>query len=216
MQGGYVPRQEIVQMLGPASVELFNHFRGKPSQLVNGRKAPGISYQVSTQVDRALNPFLQTREYGPSRAAGVTGLSPNGTFTAPANMVHPTAFDTGSAYPPDVLDDGQKVYGLNDKAFGPTADFPKIEVLPAGKYRVHPAPKALTLTYLALPPTPVYHEAEDLLTGELVYDDAASVDVGWGRQHEPELIERTLRLLAQAVRDGQLSQTAAALTQENS
>ena len=108
------------------------------------------------------------------------------------------------------------MYGLNDPIAGPTADFPKAIVRPGNGYRIYPKPSTVTLTYLALPPVPTYVETYDEVTGASNYDNDASVDVGWGRQHAPELIERTLRLLAQATRDGQLSQTADRLTQENS
>ena len=217
MQGGYVPRQEIVQMLGTASVELFNHYLGNASGLRNGKQAPAVAYQVSTRVDRALNPFLRERIYNPELNVALLNISANGTIAAPTDMVYPTALLAGEADAPvDVLDDMQRVYGLNDPIAGPTADFPKAIVRPGNGYRIYPKPSTVTLTYLALPPVPTYVETYDEETGEATYDNGASVDVGWGRQHEPELLERTLRLLAQATRDGQLSQTADRLTQENS
>ena len=217
MQGGYVPKQEIVKMLATASTDLFNTYYGKPSGLRNGRQTPAIAYQVSTQVADALQPFLREQRYsgsGPA-LAGDQILYGDGHFFAPSDMIHPTSFETSDGLAPvDVLDDMQRVYGLNDPIAGPTKDFPKAIVRPGGKYVVYPAPTVVTLTYIALPPIPTYREVYDL-NGIATYDDVNSVDVGWGRQHEPELIERTLRLLAQATRDGQLTQTAGALTQDN-
>lgn len=211
MQGGYVPKREIVKMLATASIDLFNTYYGKPTGLRNGRQAPAIAYQVSTQVADALQPFLKEAVYG----AGGLDISDNGTITAPADMVHPTGLETANGLAPvDVLDDSQKVYGLNCPIAGPEAAFPKAIVRPNNGYRVYPAPTGVTLTYLALPPAPTYVETYGP-DGTAIYDDANSVDVGWGRQHEPELIERTLRLLAQATKDGQLTQTASALTQDN-
>ena len=217
MQGGYVPKQEIVQMLGTASVELFNFYYGKPTQDRRGSRI--VAYQVSTQVSDALQPFLKSQSYvgiNFSPGAGELAILPGGVLNAPADMVHPTALETSTGLAPvDVLDDMQKVYGLNCPISGPTPDFPKATVRPASGYRIYPTPAGATLAYLALPPVPVYAEDVNVTTGLATYNDANSVDVGWGRQHEPELISRTLRLLAQATRDGQLSQTAAALTQDN-
>lgn len=217
MQGGYVPKQDIVKMLGTASVELFNFYYGKPTQLRNGKQAPAVAYQVSTQVTDALAPFLKDQHYARNSAtqgSDVFPLAADGTIAAPADMVHPTAFETAEGLAPvDVLDDGQKVYGLNCPISGPTLAFPKAVPRPGGKYRLFPTPTSATITYLALPPVPTY--VETYVNDAATYDDAASVDVGWGRQHEPELLERTLRLIAQATKDGQLAQTAAALTNDN-
>ena len=214
MQGGYVPNQEIARLLGMASVELFNFYYGKPTSDRRGGRI--VAYQVSTQVSDALQPFLQEQAYSNNFPnAGELPIAFDGTITAPADMVHPTAFETAEGVAPvDILDDGQKVYGLNDPINGPTAHFPKAVQRPGGKYRLFPTPTGATITYLALPPTPVYAEAYDV-NGVASYDDVNSVDVGWGRQHEPELIERTLRLIAQATKDGQLASTAVALTSDN-
>ncbi|GAC1368622.1 MAG: hypothetical protein NVS3B25_21330 [Hymenobacter sp.] len=215
MQGGYLSRQDIVRLVGLASVELFNFYYGKPTQDKRGGRV--VAYQVNTQVSNALQPFLKEQVYGTDGAAQASGrgITDNGTITAPLDMVHPTYFETAEGmYPVDVLDDMQRVYGLNCPISGPTPDFPKAIVRPGAGYRLFPTPSAATLGYLALPPVPTYVETYDA-AGVASYDDANSTDVGWGRQHEPELLERTLRLIAQATRDGQLAQTAGALTQDD-
>lgn len=215
MQGGYVPKQEIVKMLATASTDLFNTYYGKPSGLRNGRQTPAIAYQVSTQVADALQPFVKEWFWGRNLPSDAIVITEDGTVQSPPDMIHPTAFETSDGLAPvDVLDDMQRVYGLNDPIAGPTKDFPKAIVRSGGRYRIYPTPTRATMLYLALPPIPTYREVYDL-NGIATYDDVNSVDVGWGRQHEPELIERTLRLLAQATRDGQLTQTAGALTQDN-
>ena len=213
MQGGYVPKQEIVKMLATASIDLFNTFYGKAKGLHNGKGTPAIAYQVSTLVTDALHPFLREQLYG--TGAGTMPIAPDGSIDAPAGMIHPTAFETGNgAYPVEVLDDGQKIFGLKDPAFGPTADFPKATVRPGTGYRIYPVPAAVTITYLTLPPTPVYVETYGG-NGVAAYDDVNSVDVGWGRQHESTLIDMTLIRLAQSIKDGQLMQTSTALAQES-
>ena len=213
MHGGYASRQELAGFLGTASVALFTTYL--PKRTGGNRPGAPASYQVNTYVDRALTVFLRERQYERNPEGRQGEITATGELTAPGDMVYPTALETGGGtYPVDILDDAQKVYGLNDPIAGPAPQFPKAVVRPGNKYRIYPVPATATLTYLALPPVPVYAETLDA-NNDLVYDDAASVDVGWGRQHEMTLIQATLRLLAENTGNGQLMQAANALTQES-
>lgn len=216
MQGGYVPRQEIASMLGTASVELQNFYIGKPSQLQNGRKAPAVGDEVSREVSEALEPFRKRQDYAPIPGAGELPISSIGIIDLPADMRYLEAFNTAEGLAPvKIVARGQGVFITKDPIVGPTAENPAAEQLPGNRMQLLTETMFAYIDYIGHVPVPVYAEVLNPTTGELEYDDATSVDVGWGRQHEPELIERTLRLLAQATRDGQLSNTAAALTQDN-
>jgi hypothetical protein len=209
MQGGYVPRQEIVKMLGTASVELFNHYLGRSDE----RKA-GPHVGLNTRSRMALAPFVRRQRYAPNAVAPSLPIY-NGQFTLPVECAYVDYYDIPSAVTVAQVEGFAKRLKRADPITGPTAQFPFISVVENGDCEVYPEVPSVTVQYFALPPAPTYVETYDE-NGNSSYNDTASVDVGWGREHEPDLLERTLRYVAQAIKDGQLAQTANGLTQENS
>ena len=201
MQGGYVPKQEIVKMLGTASQQYQNHLL---VLLANNKRN-----------DTALAPFLRRQDYNVS--PGIPNARPmrDGQFTLPDDCAYVDYYDMAGADTVVEVDG----YALRNRRASPitapTKQYPLVTTVENGDKQVYPADvPGCSVQYYARVPQPVYAETYDA-QGNAVYDDASSVDVGWGREHEPELIERTLRLLAQATRDGQLGQTAERLSQDN-
>jgi hypothetical protein len=210
MQGGYVAKEEIATMLGTASLELFNHFLGRSDE-----RKPGPHLGLNTRSQQALAPFVRRQQYSENPTGDQLPMT-TGQFTLPADCAYVEYYDLPGA------DTVRQVSGFAlriaraDVVNGPTKLNPLVTTVENGDIQIYPAETDHgTVQYIALPPAPVYAEKLDA-DNNLVYDDTASVDVGWGREHEPDLLERTLRLLAQATRDSQLAGTAGALTQENS
>lgn len=210
MQGGYVPKQEIVRMLGIASAELFNHFLGRSDE-----RKPGPHVGLNTRSTMALSPFMRRQDYSTTPSPPGTLPLSDGQFRLPTGCAYIDYYDMPGAITVAQVEGAALRLRRFDPIAGPTPSYPLVTTVENGEKQIYPADtQRVSVQYYAIPPTPVYAESYDA-TGLATYDDAASVDVGWGREHHPELVERTLRLLAQATRDGQLAQTANALTQEN-
>ncbi|GGG61262.1 hypothetical protein [Hymenobacter glacieicola] len=216
-QGAYASTPRIAEMLGMASKQLQTHYLGGTGLW---RPRPGVD--LNTECRLALAPFLRDLFYEKEQA-GVTEptnlLEATGDFNLPLRFRYSTSAEVeGAVAPVEWLDEHAKTHRLNCPIKGPTPDRPLISqrtaVAGLRRCRLHPAScPNLTLQYYELVPEPVY--AESYASGNPEYDDAASVDTGWGEEHEPELITRTLRLLGVSLRDGMMQQAANLLTQEN-
>ena len=209
MVSGWVPIPVIVAALGTASTELFNHFLGRSDE-----RKPGPHVGVNTRSRLALSPFVRRQQYAPIAVLPTLPLV-GGQFTLPVGCAYVDYYDIPGAITVTQIAGFAKRLKRADPITGPTAAFPFIGEVENGDCEVYPASVAsVTVQYFAVPPVPVY--VETYVNNVATYDDVNSVDVGWGREHEPELLERTLRYVAQAIKDGQLAQTANGLAQENS
>ena len=209
MVSGYVSKQVIVGLLGRASEELFNHFVGRSDE-----HKPGPHVGVNTRTTLALGPFMRNQAY---RAQPIGTQLPlvAGQFTLPDDYGYLDSYNLPGADTVDQVDGYELRLRLACPVTGPVAQYPIVTTVENGDKRVYPTDAtAVDVLYYTLPPKPVYAETLDG-NNNLVYNDAASADVGWSRDHGPELLQRTLRLIAQATKDGQLVATAGAITQDN-
>lgn len=206
---GYVPKQVIVRLLKDASEQLFNHFVGRSDE-----RRPGPHIGLNTRTTLALGPFMRTQAY---RAQPIGTQLPliGGQFTLPADYGYLDSYSMPGSDVVDQVEGYELRLRLADPIAGPATQFPIVTTVENGDKRVYPSEAtSVDVLYYTLPPRPVYAETLDA-NNNLIYNDAASVDVGWTRDNSPALIQRTLRLIAQATKDGQLAGTAGALTQDN-
>lgn len=209
MQGGYVPRQDIVRLLGVASKELRQHFLGRSDE-----RKPGPHVGLNRRATLALTPFLQRADYSDNPTGAALPLT-DGVFTIPEGG-YVSSYVIDGAKEIVEIDRALLNARLNDPICGPTPDYPIVtDVEDASKELYPKSITDLSVYFYGQVPEPTYEVTYDADSNE-VYDDTTSVDVGWSRDHEPELLQRTLRLISQAIRDGQLSSTSGALTQDNS
>ena len=206
---GYVPRQVIVRLLGRASEQLFNHFVGR-----SDTRRPGPHIGLNTRTTLALGPFMRTQAY---RAQPIGTQLPliGGQFSLPVDYGYLDSYSMPGADVVDQVEGYELALRLADPIAGPGPQYPIVTTVANGDKRVYP-PEATSvdLLYYTIPPVPVYAETIDA-NNNFVYNDAASVDVGWTRDHAPELVQITLSLIAQTTKDGQLAGTAGALAQDN-
>ncbi|UYZ60098.1 hypothetical protein [Hymenobacter latericus] len=213
-QGSNVSPSRLNALLPTVSQELFNHFLGRPE---DGTRQP--AYQINTRVSVALWPFLKEQAYSTSEAAIAAGLArrmdAQGNLTAPSDLCYPTAIRVpGAKVAVDLLDDAQLDHRLNCPITGPTPEYPCAEMRPGFGWKLYGGADSCTVKYLAYPPEPKYAFTVDADDNE-VYDEANSVDTGWGRAHEPDLVARLLKYLGLSMREGMMQQAAQLLSQEN-
>lgn len=223
---GYVSKADIASLLDQASLEKWNNEYGKGSQTRNGRQVPAIAYQVNQRVTDAMQWWLRVQKYSTDPTGITLSFEQDGSLEVPPDFVHPTSLTwAGAKAPIDVLDDAQVAYALSDPTEAPTADYPAAEVLPGRGYLPYPnvlaeveasgKPVEITVKYLGTPFTPVYAEirnGQGLVTG---YDDAASVDTGWGPEATPWLVSRVTELLGIQEQNPQLAALGNKMVQDN-
>ena len=206
---GWVPIPVIVQCVALASTELFNHFLGRSDE-----RKPGPHVGLNTRSRTALSPFVRRQRYAPNAVLPTLPLV-DGQFTLPEGCAYLDYYDIPGAVTVTQVAGFAKRLKRADPVTGPTAAFPFIGEVENGDCEVYPYNvPSVTVQYFTHPPVASY--VETYVNNVATYNDAASVDVGWGREHEPDLLERTLRYVAQSLLPAQLAQTANALTQENS
>ena len=191
MQGGYVPKQEIVLMLGTASQQYQNHLLERAAN--------------NKRTDTALAPFLRRQEYSANPASANVLPLRDGQFALPVDCAQVDYYDMPGADTVVEVDG----YALRNRRVsplvGPSAQYPVIATVENGDKQIYPADATrCAVQYYAYVPEPTYVETYDT-NGNAVYDDAASVDVGWGKQAGPILIRMTVAALAQSTKDGQLA-----------
>lgn len=211
MVSGWVPIPVIVQCVALASTELFNHFLGRSDE-----RKPGPHVGLNTRSTQALAPFTRRQEYRAVPANPSESLLVDGQFTLPADCAYVDYYDMPGAQTVRQVEGHALRQARFDPVSGPTSAFPLVTTVENGEKQIYPATVTkAAVQYFARPPRPTYVETY-AADGTAMYDDLSSVDVGWGREHEPDLLQRTLRYVAQAIKDGMLTQTANGLTQENS
>lgn len=206
---GWVPIPVIVQCVALASTELFNHFLGRSDE-----RKPGPHVGLNTRSTSALAPFIRRQDYVPNAVLPALPLV-DGQFTLPVACAYVDYYDMPGAVSVTQVEGFALRLKRADPVSGPTKAYPLVSTVENGDKQVYPGNVAkVTVQYYALPPVPTY--VETYVNNVATYNDAASVDVGWAREHEPDLLQRTLRYVAQTLLPAQLAQTANGLAQENS
>lgn len=204
---------------------LFDDYYGNTEDYRPGRPLPAVAYQITTAVNDALHPFmrqvfwgrdlgkLEEKEIvvGPDGATALyLRLGQDGQFSLPADWVHPTSLRVGSASV-EILDDNEVGTVLTSLIDPPTLEYPKAEVVPGG-FRMLAGANADEVQgkYLARPRRAVY--AIKYVNDVPQYDDENSVDTQWPEARHNQLLTRMLQYPGLTLRDSQVQQTAAALT----
>lgn len=217
-QRGYVSAAELSETIYQASNTVFGQYRGHPGLYRPGQPLSARSYQLNDVIDVALHPFLVDFAYDSDPSAWPYGARP---ISSDGVILFPVITDANGAatlensfqYPTSIRIAGaRKVTEVNDNAVSsreansltaPTLLDPIRSSVPGG-YRIRPLTvPSLTLQALCAPPRCKYMET--LLNPgdfELVYNDAASVDVGWTDVTAiNEIIAYALRLLGGQIND---------------
>lgn len=224
-QRGYVSAEELTDAIYQASNTVFGHYRGHPALYRPGQPLPPRAYQITDVIDVALHPFLVEVAYDRNPQGQASGALP---LTDDGIMLFPVAKDdagrpmlAGSFQHPTALriDGARRVTQVNDNAVAareansltaPTLTNPIRSSVPGG-YRIRPAAiTSLSLQCLVAPPQCVFAEKPADDEGyDFVYDDEASVELGWTSVTAiNEIIAHATRILGGQVGDGQAVQLA--------
>jgi hypothetical protein len=188
----YLSVQQVADTVGQASLALFNSLI-EPKQPVKAGRTFGPGFNRA--VDTRLAPFKKR----------VTLPVVGGVLTLPERCAYVTAYAVPGAVQVQEVDDHALALRLDCPLTGPTAKNPIVATVDEGQKQFYPVSVAsCTVTCYLTPPTPVYGLTDE--SDENSYDDAQSVDTGWGEEAEPELISRTLTLLGIPLRDPALQQ----------
>lgn len=232
-QKSFVTTKELSDAIYEASNTVFGHKRGHSALYRPGQPVPPQGYQLTTVLDVALNPFLQIQRYTTQDPqAGELPWAPDGTLLFPRKTDPITNIPTDEnffQYPVSLTCQGVRGWRkANDNALAqilansltaPTSKLPVYVSVPGG-YRLYfgattlPVP-FVDLGFLGAPPRCKYAEKNDPKEqGSLIYDDAASIDIGWQDVTcINEIIAFATRSLGGQVKDQQAISLASQTTQ---
>ena len=224
-QRGYVSAAELSDTIYQASNTVFSQYRGHPALYRPGQPLPPRAYQLTDVIDIALHPFLVDFAYDTDLSAQAYAARPisadgvilfplitdaNGVPTLENSFQHPTAILIAGARKVSEVNDNAVSAREANSLLAPTLLSPIRSSVPGG-YRIRPltVPR-LVLRALCAPPRCLYVEtAANPGDYELVYNDAASVDVGWTSVTAiNEVIAHALRLLGGQINDSSSTQLA--------
>jgi hypothetical protein len=218
-QRSYVSAEELSAAIYEASNTVFGHRRGHPALYRPNQPVPPQGYQLTEVIDIALNPFKRVQRYvrdtpGPDELP----LGADGVLLFPRLLDPATGQPTDEnyfQYPTSLFYDGVRQWRkINDNALAqvransltaPTLLLPIYSSVQGG-LKVEPSTIPwVDLGYLCAPPRCIYAEKPDPDTGEdEVYDDDASVDIGWQDVTAiNEIKNHAVRFLGGTVKDQQ-------------
>lgn len=217
---GYVSAEDISAAVWQASNLVFGHKRGHSALYRPGQPLPPEAYQLTLVTDVALSPFLRTQAY--DRSGSALPLNTDGSFQFPVitDAAGKPTIENSFQYPTALYIDGaRRVSKVNDNAVQERASnsltaaseaFPFYSSVPGG-YKLYPSTIGkVRLQYLCAPPRPVFAEKESAPGSlDMVYDDNASVDIGWTDVTAiNEIKAHATRILAGPVKDAQAGNLA--------
>lgn len=196
-EGRFFSHKEKMAALHRAQIELFYFYYGNPASYQAGRPVSRVAFQMTQAVSSALQPFMVNE-------AGL--VSSNGFYEAPEEMAFPLALKTPAQVKIVIVDNDKWADRIQSKIVPPTEAHPIAKITETG-WQVKPETiGSIKLDYLTMPVEPVY--AEKVVDGEIVFDEANSIDLAWKKMQYNELLSRALVHLGLNVKDAAVMQVA--------
>jgi len=216
--GGYVSHADIDRMLDVAQLKELNFLLGNEREYQAGRPIARSAYGVTRKIHQDLLHLKQTWTFdaGSYGTSNPDGTKPGGVIVLPSNFFYLTSLRDSSNKSIEVVNEDQLPAILDSELIGPSTTNRYAVLSGKGgtqngvtftnfKMQLFPEEEtAGTVTYLKRPATPKY--AYTTSGRVLTYDSANSTQMDWPDHVQERIIDRTLSLIGEHLKEGEVVQ----------